>query len=172
MRNWYKKIEFASNIAIIVVALLLGGIFVIRYWSPYSANTQPLEVENVKGGTKLLLPNVDWNKNSKSVVLAISPACRYCTDSLPFYRKLAAQKNDRDGFSVIVIAPQSVSETQEYLNKNGIKADDVRQTALSAINVRATPTLIVLDNQGTVVNSWVGKLSLTKEAEVVESLHQ
>lgn len=168
MQNLYKKAEFFSNIAIIIVAFLLSSIFVGRYLS--SDTTKSSISESIKVGTKLPLPNVDWNKTDKTLLLAISTSCRYCTDSLPFYKKLVQQKNERNNFKLIVITPQNINEAQHYLSENGIEVDEVRQAVLSEINVRATPTLIVLDNVGAVVNSWVGKLPPTKENEVTQSL--
>jgi len=43
---------------------------------------------------------------------------------------------------------------------------DVRQAALSSLGARGTPTLILVNNNGIITDSWVGMLSPEKEAEV------
>ncbi|MGI8638607.1 MAG: hypothetical protein ACR2MG_01425 [Pyrinomonadaceae bacterium] len=83
MRNIHKKIQTVSNIAIIIVALLFGGVLVNRYFFSASA-PKPVAVaesEVIKIGTKLPLPDVDWSKSDKNLVLVLSTSCRYCTES-------------------------------------------------------------------------------------------
>ncbi len=170
MQNLFKKVEFFSNIAIIIVALGIGGFFVSRYFTLPNSD-QPISGSNeLKTGTKLPLIGTDWNKNSKTLLIALSTNCRFCTASQPFYKNLFQQKSAQGNFGVVVIAPQSIDEARQYLSKSGIEADDVRQSALSEINVKATPTLVLLDNTGAIVNSWVGKLSPEKENEVIQTL--
>lgn len=64
--------------------------------------------------------------------------------------------------------PQTFDEAQRYLNEHGISADEIKQTSLNNINVRGTPTLIMVDRSGTVLQSWVGKLPPEKEAELTQ----
>lgn len=67
----------------------------------------------------------------------------------------------------MAILPQSSDEAQKYLNDHGISTDEVRQSVPGAVYARATPTLIMVDKTGTVVESWVGKLPPEKEAAVL-----
>jgi thioredoxin-related protein len=48
-----------------------------------------------------------------------------------------------------------------------LAADDVKQLPLEVIGVRGTPTLLLIDKQGAVKESWVGKLPPDKETEVL-----
>lgn len=67
---------------------------------------------------------------------------------------------------MVALLPQPPMESRAYLDKLGIKLDDVTQAPLSAVGVSGTPTLLLLDNQGAVLQSWVGKLSETDAEEV------
>lgn len=171
MRNIPKKIEIASNIAIIVVALLFGAVLVSRYLLPSAPpKSSVAETDSIKVGTKLPLSDVDWSKSEKNLVLVLSTNCHFCSESTPFYQKLAQQKAQRGGVRLITVMPQTVNEAQHYLSEHNISVDEVRQTSLNTVNVRGTPTLIVVDNAGAVVQSWVGKLPPEKEAEVIARL--
>ena len=99
MRNIHKKIETASNIAIIIVALLFGGVLINRYF--VSASPTPTAVENkeIKAGTILPLSEIDWNKSNKNLVLVLSTNCHFCSESTPFYQKLAARQKAGSGDS-------------------------------------------------------------------------
>ena len=167
MSAWYKRVEFLANLAIIAVALVLGAVLVKRYLWP--ATPQPLAVERaqIKPGTKLSLPGVDWNKGDRTLLLVLSTTCRFCTESAPFYQRLAQENAKNGGVSLIALLPQSVGESQKYLNDLGVSIDDIRQAPLDAVKATATPTLIMVDRTGSVTESWVGKLPAEKEVEVL-----
>lgn len=164
----HKKIEIASNIAIIIVALLFSAFLVSRYLLPDSAPKPTALAKNggVKPGIKLQFSGIDWSKSEKTLVLALSTSCRYCTESVPLYQKLAQQKAGRSNVRLLAVMPQSFDEAQRYLNEHGVSVDEIRQVGLDEINVKGTPTLIMVDQTGTVIHSWVGKLPPEKETEV------
>ena len=68
---------------------------------------------------------------------------------------------------LVAVLPQSVGESQKYLNDLGVSVDDIKQAGLDAVQVRGTPTLIMADRTGTVVESWAGKLPAEAEGEVL-----
>ncbi len=170
MKNIHKKIESASNIAIIIVALLFAGVLVNRYFFSASPKSLAVESEAITAGTKLPLVDIDWSKSDKTLLLALSTNCRYCTESTPFYQKLAQQTAGGGEVRLVAVMPQGVDEARRYLSEHGISVDEVRQASLNTINVRGTPTLIEVDKNGAVVSSWVGKLPPEKESEVMRNL--
>ena len=168
-----KKIELLANLAIIAIALLLGIVLVKQYLlrgTPPALPAAPAEA-GIRPGTKLELPGIDWTQSQQTLVLALSEGCRFCTESAGFYQRLAKEKaRGEDSPRLIAVLPQEVGQGQAYLNQLGVAIDEVRQIQMSALGVRGTPTLILVDNQGTVKASWVGKLSEAKEADVMAHL--
>ncbi len=169
MQKTHKNIETLSNIAIIVVATVLGVYLVNQYF--FSASAKPYErgKNEITAGTKMPPSDVDWSKSEKTLVMALSATCRYCTESVPFYQKLAEQKIGRDNLRVIAILPQSVAEARKYLAENKITVDEIKQPDKDDSFAQRTPTLILVDNTGTVIESWTGKLPLSKETEVLNA---
>jgi hypothetical protein len=165
MNNLTKRIELLANVVIIVVAVLIGGILVKRYLWP-QAQSSPAQ-SRIQPGTKLSVPGVEWNKNERTLLLVLSTSCRYCTESSPFYQRLVQEKAKKGGVGLVAVLPQSVDESQKYLNGLGVSVDDIKQVGLDAVRVRGTPTLIMADRTGAVVESWVGKLPAEKEVEVL-----
>ena len=166
MNNLTKRIELLANVAIIVVALLLGGVLVKRYLLPQAEST-PAQAR-IQPGTKLSVPGVEWGKNERTLLLVLSTSCHFCTESSPFYQRLAQEKARKGGVGLVAVMPQSVDESQKYLNDHGVSVDDIKQASLDTVQARGTPTLILADRTGTVVESWVGKLPAEKEAEVLK----
>ncbi|MGI8542329.1 MAG: peroxiredoxin family protein [Aridibacter sp.] len=170
MKGIQKKVEVASNIAIILVAFLLGGVLIYRFVLSDPPKTVAVQNKKIENGTKFDLPNANWNKSEKTLVMALSTNCRYCSESTPFYQKLVEQKAENENVRLVVVTPQDLEQTKDYLAKHKLSVDEIKQSTLNKIKVGGTPTLILVDKNGAVVESWVGKLPPEKEAEVINRL--
>ena len=171
MTSVSKKVEVAANVAIIVVALLLGAVLVRQYLLPgRTPQPQVARAERPTPGTKLTLPGVDWGRSRQTLVMVLSTNCHFCTESAPFYQRLAREKAGHDDVRLLAVLPQSVEEAQRYLGEHGVVVSEVRQSPPDAVGVRGTPTLIIVDSAGSVVESWVGKIPAEKEAEVLSRI--
>jgi len=168
MNNLTKRIELLANVAIIVVAVLIGGVMAKRYLLPQAQSPQAQSL--IQPGTKLSVPGIEWDKNNRTLLLILSTSCHFCTESSPFYQRLAREKAEKGGLSLIALLPQSVGESQKYLNDLGVSVDDIKQVSPDAVQARATPTLIMADRTGTVVESWVGKIPAEREVEVLNRI--
>ena len=161
-----RTIELTTNIAIIIVAILLGVVLVKNYFLA-GPKTDPNVPPTVPVGTKISLQDVNWAAKKRTLLMALSDTCRYCTESADFYKKLAQEKAKHDDVRIIAVLPQDLSAGQAYLKKLGVTVDEVRQSPLEAVGVKATPTLVLIDDKGVVTASWVGKLPAEKETEVI-----
>ncbi|HEX2270633.1 MAG TPA: hypothetical protein VHH35_13895 [Pyrinomonadaceae bacterium] len=174
MRDLAKKLEVATHIAIIVVAILLCVILVKNYLLPRNEQqaNAPAPRQQVAAGARLALPDVDWARNRRTLVAVLSTTCRFCTESAALYQQIATERSKRDDVRTIALFPQPVAEAQQYLNQLGVTVDEIKQVEPSAVNARGTPTLLMVDESGTVRKVWVGKLPPDKEAEVLAELRQ
>jgi peroxiredoxin len=159
MANIAKKVEVGANVAIIIVVVMIGAIFVRNYTGQLQTHGQ------ISVGTKFALHDVNWKTNEKNLVFALSTSCHFCSESADFYRQIAQAraKNVR----TIAVFPQSVAAAREYTKKMGIEFDEVRQASLSGLEISGTPTLLIIDNAGQVRSVWVGKLPPQTEKEVL-----
>lgn len=168
-----RKIEFLANISIIVVALLLGVVLVKDLLAarpiPAGGNNLRRPNEAIQVGEKINLPDVDWHRNGQTLILAISTSCHFCTDSTPFYKRLA---EERGATRIVAVLPQSPDEGRDYLSKRGVAVDEVRQASLNSLGVTGTPTIITADKEGKAGGVWFGKLPPEKEAEVLNRVRQ
>jgi hypothetical protein len=161
-----RTIELTTNIAIITVAILLGIVLVKNYLlSGPKPDSGPSLI--IPAGTRISLQEVNWAAKKRTLLMALSDSCHFCTESADFYKKLAQERAKSNDVRIIAVLPQQVSAGQAYLNKLGVSVDEVRQSPLDAVGVKATPTLILIDDTGVVTASWVGKLPPEKEVELV-----
>lgn len=170
MINASKKIELVANVSIIAVALLLSAVIVNDYFYKYSpgsiAGASAVYESGI--GSKISLPNADWAKNGQTLILALSNTCHFCSESAPFYKRLASNHTST---KLIAALPQTVDKGEKYLNELGVDVDEVRQTSLDSVGVGGTPTLLLIDNTGTVKDIWVGRLPAEQEAQVLKRLN-
>jgi hypothetical protein len=158
-----------ANVAIICVAILLAVVLARNYLLPKRAPQQSAAA-SIQPGTKISLAGVDWKANGKTLVLALSTGCHFCTDSASFYQRVAQERAKANNIRLVAVFPESVSEGQKYLGNLGVTVDEVRQARLDSIGVSGTPTLIMTDGEGAVAESWRGKLPREKESEVFARL--
>ena len=167
-----RTIEVTANVATIIVAVLISTVAIKTYVFPNTVARSAVAAvsapEVVKGksvdGRAL---GVNWKRNQRTLVLAISTTCQFCKDSVPFYQRLGAAGTD---VKMVAVLPQPVGEAQKYLSGAGVHVDEVRQVPLNTLGVRGTPTLLLVNDVGVVTDVWVGKLQPDQETQVLTAL--
>lgn len=161
-----KGIETSTNVAIIIAAVLLAAVLVKQQLIDGTRTQANGPQPGVAVGAKLTMPDVNWAENKGTLLLALSTTCHFCTESAPFYQRLAKE----DGVRLIAVMPQDAVEGRLYLSKMGVPVDDVRQMSLNSIDVSGTPTLLLVDEEGRVSGKWVGKLDPERESDLLKQI--
>jgi thiol-disulfide isomerase/thioredoxin len=167
-------LQIAANAATLVVACLLSVVLIKTYL--LRGNTiQPTIVPTGSAGTVAVgakltsqLPDVSWDSNGETVILALSTHCHFCTDSAPFFRQLS-EKSGRN-FKIVAVLPESVAESKIYLDREGVHVNQLKQLSLDRLGVAGTPTMLLLDNRGKVTESWVGMLSPEAQSQALKTI--
>lgn len=170
MNHLYKRVELVANIAIILLAISLAVVLVKRFVFSDRNQNQAADQLQSNVGAKVSLPDIDWSRSDKNLLLMLSDSCRYCTESAPFYKRLVQERTQRDTFRLIAVLPQPVSDGRRYLNGLGVDLDEIKQLSSGAIRIRGTPTLLLVNSAGVVTDEWLGKLPEEKENEVLSRL--
>jgi hypothetical protein len=168
----HRRIEAVANIATIGLAALLSAVLIKVYLLPASQPRSPQALAETGVGTNLRgrLPGIDWGKNGRTLVLAISTQCHFCKESTPFYRKLQGQVGKN--LKTVAVLPQSVAEAQEYLKGEGVHVDQVEQASMAGVGIRGTPTMLLVNGAGVVTRIWAGKVQPEQEQEVLSVLRK
>lgn len=168
------KLDTAANVAIIVVcamaAVALSLTIRDRMFPPRPPGAPP-QVE--KGEQFDQLKNVVPAGSDRALVVAVSPQCHFCNDSLPFYKTLVDQRNQKgSGVKFVAAVPNEAAKAEESqkFTGAGVQVDNMVHLDFASIKVPGTPTLLLVDKQGKVLDVWVGKLDGDREKEVLETL--
>lgn len=121
-------------------------------------------------GTKLVVEGVDWSKSQRTLVFALQAGCHFCSASGDFYHRLVEQRSRFGNTRLVAVLPQTLDDSRLYLNKIGFAADEIRQSPLSTLGVRGTPTLFLVNANGIITDTWTGKLSSARENNVIGEL--
>lgn len=167
MNKFSKKLELIANILIICVATLLL-FFLIRKFSNTDAILQSQKPSIV--GTKISINALDWSKHPKTIVLVLQKGCRFCTSSASFYQSLSNNLKNKN-VGIVAVLPGDEEESKMYLSELGIPNTEIKQSTLESLQIRGTPTILIIDKNGLVLKSWIGKLPPDKELEVFNELN-
>jgi len=174
--EWKKRFARLLDAGIVIVALLIG-FFLGRtsLGSPPPTGTATTDDETRLSvtepiGRKLTLPGIDWEKNERTLVLALQTGCHFCSESGPFYQRMLKQRARFGSTQVVAVFPQPVEESREFLKNLGVTVDEIRQGSFKDIGVRGTPTLLLVNSAGIVTEAWRGKLLPAAESAVLARL--
>jgi hypothetical protein len=160
------KIEVAANIVVILLAVVIGTVFIRdRFATPAPQSSE------VKAGDKLLgLDGWNWGAHDRTLVLVLRKGCHFCEDSAPFYQRLVAkQELDAQNTAIVAVFPDNADAVKEVVQSEGLAVQALAGVPLEKLKVPGTPTLLLVDRNGTVLNAWMGMLSPKQELEVMRA---
>lgn len=162
-------LESVSQIAFIVMCLTVTGAGA-RYVLGTREPAPPTRAPAISTGTQLPSSSKFNPRGAKAtIVLALSTECRFCTESLPFYGRLAGLSQVKGGqVQLSVASVQKQAPMSEYLLSHDLRVPTIVAISESALRIAVTPTLILTDEVGRVIKVWEGKLLSAAEEEVVE----
>ena len=155
MDKWLNRLGQVAMVAIAVAALIV----VLRPESRPS----PQAPEGYKRGDRIDLSKIPLN--GPTLIVATRSTCNFCRESVPFWRTI-------DGTPIVWLAVgEDASTSRSYLIANGLMPDRVITVGDAGMTkVSATPTMILLDQSGLVIDVWVGMLGSDAQAAVQSRL--
>lgn len=163
-------LETATNVAVLLVAIIFLAGFV---WSlvPHKRRPQIRPDIGLHQGTVLQQPaNVDYTAAPRTLLLVMNTECHYCQESLSFYKKLANLSAVARKTQIVGLFPNSKTVVGEYTQRNQLNFKTVSSPEFQFAKSLGTPTLILTNNKGEVLDFWIGKLSEESELEVVKAV--
>jgi hypothetical protein len=160
------KIEIAANVTVILLALVIGSFFVRdRFFKP------SLKINEIKVGDRLIsLKGWDWSAHNRTLVLVLRKGCHFCEDSAPFYQRLVTTKQEGSTVDLMAVFPDNEGAVGNIMKSEGLDFPALGGVPLESLKVSGTPTLLLIDASGTVLNAWTGVLSPRQELEVMKAV--
>jgi hypothetical protein len=163
-----KTLDTLATVAFIVACVVLSAVAVTRQMQ---FRTVPAASSGI--GKDLSLPELvrDSAVGSKTVVIAVSSTCRFCTASMPFYSELLEKAlASRGTVHIVFVSTEPAERVEQYLKSHNLPYNRAVLSVPHNLPVSGTPALFVLDTSGTVVESWRGQLQSYQEEEVFKLL--
>ena len=175
-----STLDTVANIAIILVCAIAAVVLVRNQFFP-KAQPGPGGMPQVEKGEQYdQLKAVVPAGSNRALVVAVSPGCHFCTESIPFYKNIIDQRNQKNSAVKFIAAvpasekpeeaQQLVAEETQKFTAGGAQPDGMVNIDFAAIKVPGTPTLMLVDNTGKVLDVWVGKLDAKGEKQVLKTL--
>ena len=165
-----------EQIVNLVVLLAAAGITVYNVYDRFVARSgpiaQPRSVANLQG-RQFALPKPYRGGDRVTIALLLSRGCHFCSESAPFYRRLASIRTRTPSeFSMVAVFPNAEGGDvgAEYLKTNGVHVNEVQAASFPNLGVSGTPTLLVLDGSHKVTAAWSGLLGPGGETKVIETI--
>ena len=153
----------------IVHAILIAAVayYVINQ---FKNSPSPIAPQNIAVGDTLTIvkDNADMD-NGVTLLLALSPTCPFCTQSLPFYRELSNMRDSLSsdtGIVAIVDSSDFLNMQQRLLEREGVGVDSILSVRFDVIGIYGVPEVLHLDSSGVVAARWIGVLDQEGESEV------
>lgn len=162
-------LDVTTNVIVVLFAVIAIGVLVKNYLAPDGVKTSGVVM---KGSAFPEIAGVDYKLAPRTLILALNVDCRYCTRSVPFYNSLAEARNQRPGKFNIVAAfiNSDAALVQSYAEEKRLSVQTIAGVDLDKLGIHMTPTIVLVDNTGKVLDSWHGALQPDAEREVFAAL--
>ena len=155
------------NIVLLATCLLVAGHLFERARASGLSYPHPAERREIDVGQAAdHLPGVSYHQSSSTLVLYVRSSCKYCTASMPFYRRLNELRS-KGGVRLVAVSPEPANVADAYLRRNGVAID---QIVSYSGRVHATPTLIEVNQGGEVTNVWVGQQTEEQQRKITNAV--
>ena len=155
------------NIAILLVAVVLSGLLIWKYFLAPPAQTPNYQLAK---DAQLRIDGVDWTDSERTVLLALSKECKYCSGSAAFYRRLAAGIASQTNTRLLAVFSEKDSAADAYLKELEVPINNLAYASLPSLGIKSVPSLALVDSKGVVTYMWVGKLPPLEEKGLMSKL--
>ena len=119
-------------------------------------------------GETVDVPAAWYSSADTTLVLFARASCGACEKAKPFLTKLVGIMNAR-GAAFMAHPAISDIEDRQFATSLGLKSANI-VVAPDKLKVRATPTLLLVNRAGTILNAWEGVGEADKQAAILAAL--
>lgn len=165
-----RCLEAVTNIAVLLVFSLLVSILMWNYLAP---EPRPQFSGGLQKGKKLeCLASLNKQNSLKTLLIAISPECAACSESVSFYRELAHLGEEHKTVDVRAFFTGQEGAVREFFLRNQLDLDAVPLVDSAVNDIAVTPTIILADADGTILDFWVGELTEEDKRQIIHDVNR
>jgi hypothetical protein len=162
-----RILELVTGVAAFTALVLLCSFVAINQFKRHSM--AHLVVQGLEKGQQLpRLPGIDYKITQGTMLIALDTECKHCIRALPFYKEIA--RTAKPNLQIVAVFPNPDERVQEYAKLHELGFATQSSVDLSQLNISATPTLILADNDGRVIDFWIGGSSPESQSRMILTL--
>lgn len=167
-----KILEAASYVALIAVCCL-GGFKLWQFKADATSLPPPSAINSTPAVPTSIAGKIPFDLTSRKrwLFLVLSTQCHFCQESAPFHERLVQMLQNSPDMGLVAVFPQDRQAVEQYKAAYKVNFPNIiTDASLNNLQVRGTPTLLLVDQQGKVLKSWRGRLPENDEKEVKTEL--
>ncbi len=156
---WIHILLISSTACIVIYTFTVHS-------SPSSSDVDVLEIGDSLPRISSYMPS----NRTGLILLALSPGCRYCRQSYPFYETLIAMRDQKRSSLPIIAAVDTSSSIKLQtllLEDAGVHTDSLIALPFHSSKIHFVPMIIYLDSHGKIREIWEGMLSEEGESDAL-----
>ena len=119
-------------------------------------------------GQKIDVPVSWYESSSKTLIIFGRASCVACEKAQPFLKGLVTRLNGRAA-AVLAHPPGADADDTAFAKSLGITSDRIL-VSVPGLRVRATPTLVLVNKDGTVLEAWEGAGPPEKQSSILKAI--
>ena len=171
-----KKMDLLANTAIAIVAVLIGFALIRQqldraHTAKALAASTAMQNEVRPGISLSPIAGHPWAQHDRTLVVALRYGCIHCEHNMTFYKQLADRIQPDAKTSLLSVFPDDSFVARHDLDAHSLSAMPfVASVNFASLHVPGTPTLLLVDNKGTILQSWIGELSPREQDDVMKAV--
>jgi len=162
-----RRLSVATDLSLLLASLLAIVVLLVRLWAPGSASTTLPNFYERNEPLGRSLP-VALGPAERALVIALDSRCRYCTQSMDFYKQL--EQTHRADTKIVVVGKEQEAALRAYVEQHALQADVVATVPRNYLKSTLTPFMLLVSADGHVLESWPGFLDEARRKEVLRAL--
>ena len=166
------KLDKVTNIVTIITCAVMC-LYLVSRWTAGGGSASRAATPYAVGDEVESIADVSFQASPATAVVFVQSQCRFCTESMPFYRELA-EIPDRLArhVRIVAVSPEPMEQLRQYLKSHELTIDLAIGGHRVSTRITGTPTLIVVDRKGVIRGAWSGRLSEAGQKEVVKVISE
>jgi hypothetical protein len=119
-------------------------------------------------GEAIDVPAAWYDRADTTLILFARASCAACDKAKPFLAQLVARVASR-GDAVMAHPPGAPADDQAFARGLGFSPDRI-VVVDTALKVRATPTVVLVNRQGTILGAWEGVGADDRQAAILKAV--
>lgn len=121
-------------------------------------------------GESIDVPSSWYSSSARTLVLFARDSCGACQKAQPFLKTLVAGLEHK---AAVVMAHPAGTDVEDVAFAKSLGLADANIHVVTAnLRVKATPTLVLVNQQGEILAAWEGAGKADKQAEIVKTISE